>query len=232
MNFDNTSNSYRPLVIFYDGPDRAQLDGDVDAGNNQTAKEKYPSLKVRDPLPVILNLNKDFKGILFAPNSPVVIIGNGHKMIGFVVAKSFVKLGTDGNKVNATGNDPEFYVDSYGNVSFDTLSTSVIRRPYSKIFKNDNDGSYTEEYDENTLNAVEDKYKEKNFNSFEWVYKAKEAFNLSENSRYASFGIHGLKRNIYVYLNSSQASDATLRDPGFGNSVDMFFTTVRSRWVK
>ena len=41
---------------------------------------------------MILNINADFKGILFAPNSPVVINGNGHKLQGFVVAESYVKL--------------------------------------------------------------------------------------------------------------------------------------------
>lgn len=232
VNADNTGQNYRPLVIFYDGPDRAQLDGDVDTGKNQTVKEKYPNLKVRDPLPVILNLNADFKGILFAPNSPVVIIGNGHKMLGFVVAKSFVKLGTSGNKISKSGYDPEIYCDSYGNISFEALSSSVIRRPYNKVFKNAYVGSYVEEYNEETLNAVKDTYKEANFVNYEFVYKADAAFNLSTDSRYASFGIDGLKRNIYTYMNSSQASANNNTDPGVGNSVDMFFTTVRSRWIK
>ena len=69
------SYKYRPLVIFYDGPERINAD---------TQK--------RDPQPVILNLNADFRGILFAPNSPVVINGNGHKFEGFVIAKEFTEL--------------------------------------------------------------------------------------------------------------------------------------------
>ena len=60
---------YRPLAIFYDGP------------------EKNDATSARQSLPVIINLNEDFRGIIFMPNSPVVLIGNGKKFQGFVVAK-------------------------------------------------------------------------------------------------------------------------------------------------
>lgn len=62
----------RPIVLFYEGPKDAQ----------------------RESLPVILNLNADFRGILYAPNSPVVINGNAHEFQGFVIADSFVQLMT------------------------------------------------------------------------------------------------------------------------------------------
>lgn len=48
----------------------------------------------RPLLPVILNLYADFRGILFIPNNPVVINGNGHKFEGFVVAREFRRLKT------------------------------------------------------------------------------------------------------------------------------------------
>lgn len=68
----------RPLIFFYDGPDKIS-----------------ESSTVRNSRPVILNLHADFRGILYAPNSPVIIAGNGHKFRGFVVAKEFVKLKTE-----------------------------------------------------------------------------------------------------------------------------------------
>lgn len=77
VNVANTGENDRPLVFFYDGPQKFD-----------------ESSHVRDSKPVILNLNADFNGILYAPNSPVVVAGNGHKFTGFVVAKEFVKLKT------------------------------------------------------------------------------------------------------------------------------------------
>lgn len=77
---------YRPLVIFYDGP------------------EKNDPNSARESQPVIVNLNADFRGILFMPNSPVVINGKGynlngtetaHKFQGFVIAKEFRRLKTE-----------------------------------------------------------------------------------------------------------------------------------------
>lgn len=68
---------YRPFFVFYKGPEV------YDESNT-----------VRKSQPVILNLNADWNGILYAPNSPVVILGNGKKLQGFVVAKEFVQLKT------------------------------------------------------------------------------------------------------------------------------------------
>ena len=81
INEDNTEKDsdgkfkYRPFVMFYDGPEK------IDMSSN-----------IRKPRPIILNLNKDFRGILFAPNSPVIINDNGHKFFGFIVAKEYRKL--------------------------------------------------------------------------------------------------------------------------------------------
>ena len=51
----------------------------------------------------------------------------------------------------------------------------------------------------------------------EVVYKMS-AFNLGSSSHYDWFDVPELERNVYTYLNAK-------------NSVDMFFTTIRSRWV-
>lgn len=105
VNAANTDESKdRPVFFFYDGPEK--IDGKVNANNksNDTWNEiwreswKYPERykdNVRNSLPVIVNLNADFRGVLFFPNSPVVINGNGHNFEGIIVAQSFTKLKTE-----------------------------------------------------------------------------------------------------------------------------------------
>ena len=82
---NNMSSEYRPLVIFYYGPQ--DLDKKVASEGGK-----------RESQPVTLELNADFKGILFAPNSPVIIKRNGHKIKGFVIGESF--LDENGNTIN------------------------------------------------------------------------------------------------------------------------------------
>ena len=93
--------TYRPILFFYEGPQKVS--------ENSTA---------RDSKPVILNLNADFRGVLFAPNSPVVINGNGHSFEGMVIAKSFVQLATSGTNKNTDITGITFYTDNYGNIQY------------------------------------------------------------------------------------------------------------------
>lgn len=67
----------RPFFIFYTGPETNEPD------NPDT---------IRKSQPVILNLYEDWNAILYAPNSPVIINGNGHKLTGFVIAKEYRRL--------------------------------------------------------------------------------------------------------------------------------------------
>ena len=78
VNCSNFSESDRPIIFFYDGPKRFDEDSPV-----------------RDSKPIILNLNADFRGVIYAPNSPVIVAGNNHKFRGFIIAKEFLKLKTD-----------------------------------------------------------------------------------------------------------------------------------------
>ena len=204
VNVDNTGANARPLIIFYEGPDRGLSENydTAELAGNQSAKPKeaYQYLTARDPQPLVLNLNKDFKGILFAPNSPVIIKGNGHKMEGFVVAKEFV-------------NDAGY--NEYGDLTTSQLATTVKRRPVEGELPYN-----AKSFDEfratyyNSFTA----YKQKNFDEYEWVYDANAAFGLSSESHYAHFGITELERTVYTTLNPDQ-------------SKDMFFTTVRSKWI-
>ncbi len=76
-NCENAANeNYRPFIIFYDGPEYYETDKDIRASK-----------------PVILNLKKAWRGVLYAANSPVVVIGDAQEQfVGFVVAKEYHRL--------------------------------------------------------------------------------------------------------------------------------------------
>ncbi|MBR6713690.1 MAG: Tad domain-containing protein [Selenomonadaceae bacterium] len=212
---------YRPLVIFYDGPEKIN-----------------PNSIVRDSQPLILNLNADTRVILFAPNSPVVINGNGHKMQGFVIAREFVRLKTaddytrtaDGKYLDSKGKeyffktDDNLFIDESGNVQTKPLTESDMRAPNSS---------------ETPLNTYEDL--QKKYELFdedeEKVYLMHTAFNIDtsdENhttSYYDSFELPSLKRNVYTYLDNYYTNLDDDPDNNKDNSVDMFFTKLRSSWV-
>ncbi len=80
---DNTASTYRPLIIYYFGPQDS--DENVNAG--------------RVSQPVTLELNANFKGILFAPYSPIVVKHNGYKIQGIIIGKSF-RMEKNGQDLN------------------------------------------------------------------------------------------------------------------------------------
>ena len=105
INEDNTEKDsdgkfkYRPVVMFYDGPEKIDM-----------------SSTVRKPRPIILNLNKNFRGILFAPTAPVIINENGHEFFGFIVAKEYRKLTSDKGHEVKHKNANKMYVNDYGEI--------------------------------------------------------------------------------------------------------------------
>lgn len=100
INADNTAANKRPIFFFYDGPEdfnrelRDPLDPDPNFGKDDSNPD--PNFR-RDSKPVILNLNADFNGALFVPNSAVAINGNQKNFKGFVVAKEFVQTKKQGD---------------------------------------------------------------------------------------------------------------------------------------
>ena len=77
-NIDENGEEYRPIVIFYDGPERYST-------NNS----------IRDSQPIIINLAVPVRAIIYAPNSPVVVIGEAKDQFqGFIVAKKYMRLKT------------------------------------------------------------------------------------------------------------------------------------------
>ena len=234
-----TAEGSRPMVIFYEGPDRGLSEAydkeELETGQAPNPSERYPFLTKRDSEPVILNLNADFKGILFAPNSPVAIIGNGHKLEGFVIAQKFVKPLTspEGEYTNEkTINGVKVYTNEWGDIGYEDLElgSSATRRtqgseiPYNMgkdegDYKDINDYINTDLYKDyaNELTSAEFDVYKNNLKNYEYVFKAS-AFNLSSDSHYDNFGIPELTREVYWSLNENK-------------SEDMFFTTIRSKWI-
>ena len=233
VNKANTGSSDRPLIIFYEGPDRGLTEGvdDSDKNSSQSGspKEAYPDLSWRDSKPVILNLNADFRGILFAPNSPVVINGNGKNFYGFVIAREFVRVTTekdytvkDGKYIDANGK--EWFKSSQTN---NGITNTVFVDEYGNVDTRPLDNATRKLGSAETLAGIpaEDEivaYRARHLD-MELVYKMS-AFNLGSSSYYDSFNVPELKRNVYTYLDNYQ-------DSSKANSVDMFFTTIRSKWV-
>ena len=214
INANNMASNTRPLVIFYEGPDRALTEGydDADVTGDQTQDPKlaYPNLTRRPSQPVILNLQADCRVILFAPSSPVIIKGNGHKLQGFVIGKNFVDFADSGTK-KVTENGLTFYTDAYGNIQTKNLPQTAIRK-----LTTDEKPLYNDD-------SEDSEFKKKYYPTYEFAYNLS-AFNLSDDSFYSSFGIPELERKIYNYLDNY--TDATKT-----NAVDMIFTTIRSKWI-
>ena len=114
----------RPMFFFYDGPEK--IDGKSTNTWNEDWRESWKDPdryknNPRNSLPVIINLNADFRGVFFMPNSPVVINGNGHNFEGFVVAMEYKKLKTAADFPEETEFDGvtcQKVIDEKGNVIY------------------------------------------------------------------------------------------------------------------
>ena len=129
MNASNMDEKYRPLGIFYEGPE-------TNANNPFLKAEERPAYSnIRVSQPVILNLNADFVGFLYMPNSPVVLNGNGKKFQGFIVAKEY--------RVLKTAED--FYLES-GKYYNDESKTKEYFKIYDGMFVDGNGNVQTKPY--------------------------------------------------------------------------------------
>ncbi|SHK39471.1 Putative Flp pilus-assembly TadE/G-like [Selenomonas ruminantium] len=111
---------YRPMLFFYDGP----VDQDGDRGKGRKSRT------------VVLNLEEDFRGIIYAPNSPVCIQINGAdiKFTGIIIAARLVDA--DGNEISMPSHQDEstdailqaFYHDQLGlrDAQFDTFGVAGL----------------------------------------------------------------------------------------------------------
>lgn len=132
-NFNKGDETYRPVILFYDGPET----NDIYA----SYKERTDVLHNKS-LPVILNLDADFRGVLYAPNSPVVVIGNKKDNFdGFVVAKEYLRLKTTADfeaEVAADNNKYTRYNDDF-------TANAEVANPYYVADKNNYASGYNAE---------------------------------------------------------------------------------------
>ena len=93
-NESNSDPQFRPYIIFYDGPETNDV---------YSEHKNNPNVLHRKSLPVILNLKEPFRAILYAPNSPVVVIGDSKDNFqGFVVAQKYMRLKDDDDFVSSS----------------------------------------------------------------------------------------------------------------------------------
>ncbi len=134
---NKTIYKYRPYCIFYTGPER------IDKKTVQIYDEdsgKWVTKSVRISQPFVLNLNADFNGILFVPNSPCIINGNGHAWYGFVIAKEFVAAKTIDDFKSERYTE---ITDVYGN-TLAVAPDSLVRKSFIDALE----GDYTNAVDE------------------------------------------------------------------------------------
>lgn len=144
INASNLADGKRPLFIYYDGPEEYERNGDT-MTNYKTG---------RNPRPVILNLNADFKGVLYMPNIPVVINGNGkgvvketsgrstsyveetgtnHVFEGFIIAKEYLALDKTSGSSSVRTHTSSSYTTTYKVDSNNNVKTTSVSGNYLQL---------------------------------------------------------------------------------------------------
>lgn len=221
---DNTKKSSgkykdRPLILFYEGPEipNSSQNSKVYDGDNYVG--------VRYSQPVILNLYKNFRGILFVPNSPVAINGNGYNWEGFVVASKFLRLKTAADfisegYVSTTYNGNTIYFNPNKNVKYVKVTAADGNAYYIdqiKLSQNSRSADYPcrvsyggSYYYVNAADlcpvnpsAITVKYNNKNYSVYEYytkiteeTYKFGESVNISNVSSTKSGGATIVKTSL------------------------------------
>lgn len=146
VNVSNMDEKKRPIILFYDGPE------------------------YDESLPVILRLNNDFRGVLYAPNSPVVIIGNNNAFHGFVVAESFIQPVIKEVK------------DEYDNV----ISKDLVIDEFGEVqYQKNLDGTYrtVDNFALSTFDLIESEF---------------DSFNLVNFEEYTVANTYGMANNLFM----------------------------------
>lgn len=155
INADNTADNLRPLFFYYDGPDAVKSEN-------------------AEPQPVILNLNANFKGVLFMPDVPVVINGNGHTFEGFIVASEFRYLSTGGTQVKYSSDGKTITNASNNKIRINPDNGDV----YSTLATGDNALDTYNKYATESVNG----------------------FNLSSDSKFRKFEVEMDIPNMFMYV--------------------------------
>ena len=135
-NYNVGDNKYRPVILFYDGPETYDI----------YATAEKDKKHIRDSQPVILNLNAGFRGVLYAPNSPVVVIGNNTgNFDGFVVAKEYKRLKTTEDFETELANDSGKYTRYEGDGKIIFTENEKVDNPYYVADNGNYAGGYVAE---------------------------------------------------------------------------------------
>ncbi len=220
--------TYRPLVIYYNGPETNVNNPNLTADERSSVLEKSLAAaalkvyydangvkyvngvpydddedpKIRDSQPVIINLNAEFDGIFYMPTSPVVLNGNGNDFRGFIVAKKYLLLKTESDFETENGRYFANIYDENGNIT--------ARQEYFKL----------EEYVNGVKNTmfVDDKnnvqYKKVPSN-FTYQYGEFETFGdhllqetfFTADNPYANFAVKKLSYNLLTYSDHAETED-------------------------
>ena len=138
-NYDVTTQNYRPVIIFYDGPESYSIYSNYDTVNKFVRKSK----------PIIVNMNAGFRGVLYAPNSPVVVVGKAQNDFrGFILAKKYMRLKDDNDFIAAEdylkGDQDLIYAQAYRYFNKPNRQYEYNRKvvdgtvKYQDVGKNDN----------------------------------------------------------------------------------------------
>ena len=151
--YDNKVYKHRPVIMFYDGPETNDVYDSYKTNTNVLHRKSQP---------IILNLNAPFRGILYAPNSPVVVIGDSmNQFRGFVVAKNYLRLKNDNDFTEGGYN----YYDTY--------------KKKKQYFKQE-DGSFLDKDGKKVNTTAEKLFKEKFY--YDKTGSSKQYFKIIENT--------------------------------------------------
>lgn len=173
INVSNLDDKYRPLFFYYEGPDA-----------RPGKKDRVSILRPDLAQPVILNLNADFKGVLWMPDVPVVINGNGYIFEGFIVAKEYRYLDT------SQGTQVRYKSDG-------TILTSNRQTSDNKIYVNKSNGNVYSKV-ATGANALD------TYNSY-----AVSKFNLNPASKFRTFTVDTDVKFMYVFYDNNKTMDET-----------------------
>ncbi|MBQ3443971.1 MAG: Tad domain-containing protein [Selenomonadaceae bacterium] len=256
INQSNMDSQYRPLMFFYSGPEK-NITNENDP--NFHIRDSQPIIlnlnaDARVNLfaphsPVIINGNGyKMQGFVIAKEFVQLTTAADYTAFTEEVDGETITRYYDSSaktkeyflKEDEHGNN--LFTDEFGNVQTKPLAADATRDP-DYITKLKNDTEHSEDYLEQFANDKDYLAKLKADSNlsyascsemperadviadlnYEKVYKYT-AFNLNANSYYDSFQLDSLKRKIYTYLDN-------YKDSSKQNSVDMFFTTTRSKWI-
>lgn len=194
INADNTADSKRPLFFYYDGP-----------------------LAERTPQPVILNLNADFQGVLYMPDVPVAINGNGHKFEGFIIANEFRYLAARGTSTTShtvqitetvRTTETQWVREGWKWVQKEVTVDKEVTTNYTTIYPVDSKNNVQ------TVAATGDNAPE----LFDNNATSSSRFNLSSDSNFKKFTMEIDVNFMYVYYDYDRVMDSS---PFYLNTGDL-----------